>query len=265
MTREVEASGGVAEVRLVPDEEFVADAETVFPIVVDPSVSINVGFDTYVQSGTTWDVSTATELRLGTYNGGTNVARSFLQFNTTAIAGKVIGEAWLDLFAYHSWSCTPKNWQVWHTGGVSSATRWTAQPSWMSHQATSSETAGYSASCPDAWTSANVKNIVAYAANNSHSQLTLGVRAESESDNFGWKRFYSADNGSYIPSLWVNYSSHPSIPNYAAIPEGQYHWWTEPGTGAKTLYVTAAKPTLQATVADPDGGVVQGLFSLIQG
>lgn len=265
VAREVTVVGGDAVVRLVPDEGFLTDPGTVFPVVVDPSVNIKVGFDTYVQSGNTYDSSTATEIRLGTYDGGATVARSFLQFNTAAIAGKVVSAARLDLYAFHSWSCSARNWQVWHTNSVSSATRWTSQPLWRSLQATSSATAGYSASCPDAWANVDVKNIVAAGAANSDAQLTLGLRAENEGDSAGWRRFYSADNGAYAPSLWVTYNSYPASPGVVYLGKDEPSWWTDPATGARTLYVKVARPTFSALVSDPDGGSVRAQFSLLNG
>lgn len=266
VAREVAVAGGVAEVSLVPDEEFLTDPGTQFPVVVDPSVSIRVGFDTYVQSGYTGDASAATELRLGTFDGGTSVARSFLQFATTAIAGKVVTAARLDLFAFHSYSCTARNWQVWHTFSASTATRWTAQPSWRSLQATTSATAGYSASCPDAWANVDVKNIVAAGAANSDAQLTLGLRAENEADTYGWKRFYSAENGANIPSLWVTYNSYPNTPSGAAHASStEYYKGVDPVTGAATLYVTTPRPSFSAIVSDPDGGTVRGAFDILLG
>ncbi len=38
------------------------------------------------------------------------------------------------------------------------------------------------------------------------------IKAENERDNYGWKRVYQANNGAYIPSVWVTYNSTPNVP-----------------------------------------------------
>jgi hypothetical protein len=63
------------------DREFLADPETVYPVVVDPTVNPSLGFDAFVQNGWTGDQSGSPELKLGTYNGGGSKARSFLRFD----------------------------------------------------------------------------------------------------------------------------------------------------------------------------------------
>lgn len=258
-------SENTAEVTLDGAEELLTDDETVYPVVIDPSVNLNRGFDTYVQTDSFVDKSADNEIRLGTYNNGTVVARSFINFPTTAIAGRVVTNAVLELYNYHSYSCTAKSWEVWHTGAVSTGTRWTSQPGWITKMATSTETAGYSDACGDAWVHANVTPAMKYAADRSDAQITLGLRATNEADSYGWKRFYSANNGAYVPSIWVTYNSYPSIPAGSSHASGQYAWWPNSADANKVLYAKTLKPGFSAIVSDPDAGNVSALFSLTTG
>ncbi|MEU9148781.1 sugar-binding protein, partial [Streptomyces sp. NPDC048349] len=83
----VETKGGV-DLVITPDEKFLADPATKYPVTVDPSTStLGNLFDTYVQQGETVDWSADTELDLG--NPGTKnadgtwrTARSFITWNT---------------------------------------------------------------------------------------------------------------------------------------------------------------------------------------
>ncbi|MFJ1592551.1 hypothetical protein ACIOD0_20235 [Kitasatospora albolonga] len=56
---------------------------------------------------------------------------------------KQILGAKLNLWNFHSWSCSARSWEVWTTNSASTATRWTAQPSWNKKWATSTATKGF--------------------------------------------------------------------------------------------------------------------------
>lgn len=77
--RTVEQTGpGRVLMTLTPGAEILADATTVYPVVVDPEMTIDGGFDTYVHSGAAMDFSTSAELMVGSFNGGASVHRSFI-------------------------------------------------------------------------------------------------------------------------------------------------------------------------------------------
>jgi hypothetical protein len=46
-------------VTLSPDERWLTDPKTVFPVTIDPAVTLNPGYDAFVQSDHTSDQSTA--------------------------------------------------------------------------------------------------------------------------------------------------------------------------------------------------------------
>ncbi|MFI5530534.1 DNRLRE domain-containing protein [Kitasatospora sp. NPDC051853] len=238
----VSQNGDAVDLTLTPDAAFLNDPKTQYPVTVDPAVNLGVGFDTFVQQGYATDVSSQTELKLGN-NGSGQVARSFLQFPMAKITGKQIQNAKLNLWNFHSWSCTAKGWEVWDTGSASTATRWTAQPGWNKKWASSTSTKGYSSSCGDGWVNTDVTTLVQAWANNGNANNTLGIRATDETDEYAWKKFNSGNAASNTPYLSVTYNTKPG----AATP-------ISPLSGALTNDST---PTLTGKATDPDGNTVQ--------
>ncbi|MER8046770.1 DNRLRE domain-containing protein [Streptomyces sp. NPDC094032] len=203
--------GNQVDLTLTPDAKFLADPQTQFPVTVDPAVNIGPSFDTFVQQGYATDMSSSTELKLGN-NGSGQVARSFLAFPMDKILGKQVLSAKLNLWNFHSWSCSPKSWEVWDTGAVSTATRWTAQPSWFNKWATSTSTKGFSSSCADGWVSTDVTSMAKYWVASGNTTNRLGIRATDETDPNGWKRFNSGNAASNTPYMSVTYNTVPGVP-----------------------------------------------------
>ena len=82
-----------AEVSLDGVQTMLDDPATQYPVVIDPSIWLAWGFDTYVQSDSSIDTSGRTYMHVGSYNGGGVVARSFAAFPTSGLVGKEIGRA----------------------------------------------------------------------------------------------------------------------------------------------------------------------------
>ncbi|ADG76302.1 YD repeat protein [Cellulomonas flavigena DSM 20109] len=257
--REVEVADGQVRIDLQPQAEFLTDPATVYPVVVDPELALNGGFDTYVQSNSSANLSTSTELLMGTWNGGSTVARSFVNFSIPPVHGKKVLDAHFVIYEHHAYSCQARNWQVWDTTPASDGTRWSAQPAWMGHYSTSSETRGYSSACPDGDVRANISALVQrWADAPSVSTVGVGLKAENEADSYGWKRFYSAESGAG-PWVWVSYNSVPNVPtNLNVSPRS--------ATAYNGVYWTnTLTPRLSATVSDPDGENLDSNFYLFRG
>lgn len=230
---------------LVPSQDFLQDPATQFPVVVDPAYDIFNGFDTYVLKGFGNDRSQETELRIGTYNGGTNVARSFVHFPTANFANKVVHEAWLNLYNFQSWSCSPRAWTVHASGPASPATTWANQPGQGLYQyAISDETLGYG-ECASGYSSVDVTKLAKDWAAQGLAEGYVTVRAANEADNFAYKRFFSANNGGFIPGIWVKYNDLPAPPSNLTVSDSPN------GTAAPAVTRTLT-PTLSATITDPD-------------
>ncbi|MFF2305911.1 DNRLRE domain-containing protein [Streptomyces sp. NPDC058128] len=242
----VTQDGAAIDLTLTPDAAFLADSATKFPVTVDPAVNIGSSFDTFVQQGYTTDMSTSTELKLGN-NGSGQIARSFLHFPMTQITGKQILGAKLNLWNYHSWSCTPTSWEVWDTPHASTSTRWTNQPGFTDKWATSTATKGFSSSCADGWVSQDIKNLaVAWAANGNGSN-SMGIKATDETSAnapFGWKRFNSGNAASNTPYVSVTYNTVPVAGNPMKVTPGR--------ASAGKNWVTTTTPALSYTASDAE-------------
>ncbi|MFF0476473.1 DNRLRE domain-containing protein [Streptomyces sp. NPDC004284] len=243
----VTQNGDTVDLTLTPDAAFLADPATKFPVTVDPAVNLGTSFDTFVQQGYTSDQSTSTELKLGN-NGSGQIAKSFLSFPMSKITGKVIKSSSLNLWNFHSWSCSARSWEVWDTGSASTSTRYTAQPNWNKKWATSTATKGYSSTCADGWVSTDITSLAATWAANGGATNTLGIRATDETDEYAWKRFNSGNAASNTPYISVTYNTRPG----AATP-------LSPLTGTATNDTT---PTLSGKATDADGNTVRLTFEV---
>ncbi|WP_159042533.1 DNRLRE domain-containing protein [Streptomyces sp. IGB124] len=245
---ELRGEGKDAELVLTPDAKFLADARTQFPITVDPAVNVTPTFDTFVQTNVGTGQSTATELKLGTYDGGSTVARSFMHFPESSFHGKQILGATLNLYNSHSYSCTASEWEVWDTDRAGSGTVWSQQPTWKGMWTRSSETQdtdsgdGHQCASTGGWVKADVRALVEAWSDNGNYDNALGVRARYENDSKSWKRFSSAEGGA-PPYLSVTYNSIPAAPQTDLTPSvpGTIRW-TSSGTPSLTSYAVDGDP-----------------------
>ncbi|MCX5214893.1 DNRLRE domain-containing protein [Kitasatospora sp. NBC_00240] len=247
-----------------PDAAFMADPRTRYPLTVDPSTTAlgNV-FDTRVQQGETVDWSADTEIywgNSGTKNadGSSRQARSFINWNTGPIADALITSANLSLFNFHSGNsdCLPYTWEVWDTGLASTASRWTAQPTWNTKKATSTETKGRDACGGDGWINADVTNLVQTWTSAKKTTSGMGLRAPDETSTKYWKEVNSANAASNVPKLTVNYNYRPRTGTDQQAGSPFYKdtagiWWVDSTT-----------PTLRDTFVDPNNDKVDGTFQI---
>lgn len=251
---------------LVSVADFVADPDVVFPVVVDPAVSLSFALDTYVQSDISTSKASDVELRLGTYDGSA-VARSYLTVNTGQVKGKKILSATLSLWEFHSYSCTAASWQGWSLSSLpSSGTTWANKPAMSTQYGTSSATKGYSSACAAGWVTMDLADLVqAYANNSASSTNGLGLRATSETSTAGWKKFNSGNATSGKPTFEVTFNSYPDTPGASNLSAGDYAWWPSSTATDRQLFVRTTTPTTNITVSDPDGGQVRSSVDIAEG
>ena len=235
--------------RVVPDAEFMTDADTVYPVTIDPPVTEKVDFDAFTQNSYTSDQSGATQLKLGyVVDGGSYYARSHLRFdNLSGYAGAKVVSATLYLWNWHSYSCTPNNWQAWRTDPVTSSVRWTKPPTRRNKNGTSALTKGYSSSCGDGWVTNNVKEGFETAFKSSWSSLSLEIAAESTASQLSWKKFDSME-ASNDPYVSLDYNRPPNTPTSLLV-DGKT---CATGASRPTIATTGGQPALQANLSDPD-------------
>jgi len=261
---EVTVAGDAAAVTMSPGVEFLTDPDVVFPVVIDPSVSLGLPRDTFVQTDWSDDASLQTDLRVGTYN-GSDKARSFLNVDVSKIKGKKILSAKLNLWQFHSWSCTAKSWEVWSANLAETGTVWGNQPAMINKWATSTDTKGHSSGCADGWSNVTITDLVQAWADQSPSTRGLALKATSETDTYGWKRFNSTNASSGKPTITVSYNSYPNTPGTSFINSSQYNWYPSSTDPNKQLFVKTTKPVFSSVVSDPDGGNVFAWFDVLHG
>ncbi|MFJ2812935.1 DNRLRE domain-containing protein [Streptomyces sp. NPDC087294] len=247
---------------LTPDPEYFTKALT-YPVTVDPTTTLAVTTDTWLQTPDYPDsqVSSA-ELKSGTYDAGTDVARSYLKFDVSAFKGKHITSSTLKLYNYYSSTCATSGAATQArrvtSSWSSSSVTWSGQPSTTTTgAATNTGHWGYSSSCPAAWSNWDLQTITQAWADGS-ANYGLQIRSADEKDSTTWRRFRSANysTAGYAPKLVVTYNSYPAVPSSLAIAPSQVNAYN----GKR--YVTSLTPTLSAKVSDPDGSSTLAQFEI---
>ncbi|TQK42329.1 RHS repeat-associated protein [Streptomyces sp. SLBN-118] len=256
------AADGSQTLVLTPDEHFLTEAT--YPVTVDPTSTLAVTTDTWLQTPDYTDSQvSSTELKSGTYDGGTHKARSYLNFDVSKFAGKHITDTNLSLYSYYSSTCSTSgagtqvrritsNWS-------SSTITWGAQPTTTTTGAVTNTAAlGYSSSCPAGTMNFDIDAIVQAWANGS-ANYGLQILGANETDTLTWRRFRSANyisgDNSVEPHLTVTYNSYATTSALAISPSVVNAY-----NGKR--YVTSLTPTLSAKVSDADGGSAQAQFEL---
>ncbi|MHA7274810.1 Ig-like domain-containing protein [Arthrobacter sp. TMT4-20] len=244
--------------------ETILDAEGVtYPIYVDPEWSANRASYVYVDSSfpTTsyWNGQhTDAQMQVGflpakwNYAGGVNkVTRSYWQFNTSPMAGKEILAARFNVTQLWAPSCTARPVDAWVTGGVGSGTTWNAQPGFIQQFASANVAKGYSSACPQGTVGFNMASVKDWITTS--PQWTIGLRADNEADELGWKRFANA------ATVIITYNTKPSAPKVTSMTGCGTVCTGVNGSGTYTRYM---QPTFGATATDPDGGNLGVNFTL---
>jgi hypothetical protein len=228
------------------DKSWLDDPRRVYPVRVDPTQTFQTHADTFVQNTfPSTDYSADPQLKAGTFNGGTDVVRSYADFPIDAdLAGTeaTVNQANLKLHNIHSFSCTDSAFRVYRVASSWNPTilRWGNQPTIGAIVREVSFAHGYSSSCPMAWETIDVTPAVRDWASDAVGPFGLMFRAASETSNSGWKKFDSQNNtrgAEYKPKLDVNW--YEAAPSVALV---------SPADG----FVSAAAPALVATYNDGD-------------
>ncbi|WP_407109569.1 LamG-like jellyroll fold domain-containing protein [Streptomyces sp. DSM 116494] len=270
-TAVADASFAADELTLVPNQEFLNDPATSYPVVIDPpSVTAKLVGWTALWSDSPktsfWNTSHALGVGYDAYVDDKKV-RSLFQFDTRAVAGKKILDA--DFSAYEIWSanCTKKNIQLWRTSTISSARTWASPPSWHALVSTVSAAKGHSSSCPDGSVEFDATAAVVYTAKAKSTTTTLGLRAD-ESDAIAWKQFMSPKDDRITaerkPKLSITYVSIPNTkPTYVKIADPS----TSCSASSSAAYIRDTTPRFTATPTSADGSnaVLRPEFQLYTG
>jgi hypothetical protein len=250
--------GAATELVVEPDQGFLADPSTTYPVTIDPYVNLEPAFDAYVQdtAGNT-DKSGDSDLRLGFTDDAAKgcasgcTARSFLSFhNLSGYWDATVVSAELLLWNFHSHSCTEAKWEAWRVDYVDSTARWGNQPGWIEQLGTSMGTKGYSSGCAAGRVSVQVGKAFQASFNGHWNTANIGLRATSESNHNGWKKFNSTEAADHGPYVVLLYNRKPSVPTGLQV-DSCYSVCASPAV------VRSGQPQVSALVSDPDGGTLR--------
>jgi hypothetical protein len=242
------------EVVVRPDRALLTAKDTVFPVVIDPSLSasawtmINSRFPN--QSYWSFDRNDCPPgysglqcAKVGYTDAGQAMTyRSVFQFNTRNFVGKHVLDAKLSMDLLHSWTCSNSVTEVRVVNKtLGPGTTWSnSASSWSgSVSATASNT-----SCNDVRrrTEWGLTSVAQAAARQGWTTTQLGLKASTESNHSAWKKF---DAGSARYS--VTYNSYPNAPDQVNVNGASCT------TGSGRPYVHTLTPQLRARLTDPDG------------
>ncbi|MCX4993731.1 LamG-like jellyroll fold domain-containing protein [Streptomyces sp. NBC_00568] len=196
----VEVASSGAELRLTPDKELLTDPATTFPVYIDPQTHTPKAGEwtmvsRYWANTPQWRFNDASDAGVGycgwDYCAPYDLKRLFYRFPTGSFGGKSILKATFIAHETHSASCDARSVQLWRTKGITSSTTWNDQLAsgfWIDNIDSRSVAKGASG-CPAGDVEFDATAGVKYAASHDSSYTTFGLRAATEDDKYGWKRF----------------------------------------------------------------------------
>lgn len=206
----VSGSGANTVLTVSVPASLLSDPATVFPVTIDPAIIIGTGKDTFVESSyPTMNFGTANYLKVGTFDAGASVARSYLWFPGANIQNGVVNSAQLLLWNWWTASCTPRTMMVypaatgtWNPNKMtwSGSGPYTGQPPlYRSPAASVSAANGWSSSCPPAQMGGaggiDVTSIAQAWTSGGLPNYGIGLVAANETDPLSWWQFRSSNWG----------------------------------------------------------------------
>ncbi|MEU6310697.1 LamG-like jellyroll fold domain-containing protein [Streptomyces sp. NPDC047014] len=252
---------------LTPDQALLDSPSTVFPVLIDPNLQTPrangwAGISRYWENNAYWKFTGdfGTGLCVSSGCASNDVKRVLYAFPIKGwgFVGKRVTNAKLNVWETHAYSCTKKPLQLYATSRIGTGTTWKNSSSssfWVQHLQTVSAARGYTG-CAAGYvefggsTSNALRDKVQQAANGDWVDLTLGLKAENESDGYAWKRFNSN------ASLQVTYNLPPRQAPMSDLS-------MSPGSACSTTPVVITKyPQVTAKVSDPDGEAIGVQFAV---
>ncbi|MFJ5843184.1 DNRLRE domain-containing protein [Streptomyces shenzhenensis] len=217
----VEADLSAGQWTLTPNQDFLNDPATTYPVFIDPSVKKHAqdwttAYDRHPNAtfynGKGFNKGGTHEARVGFESDTWGTSRSY--FNITFdkdLKGTKITRARLQMLETYSWSCQDRSMSVHLTSEINSHTNWKNAPKLHDGNklATKSFAHGYKSGCRDAFETFDVKKGAQKAADKGEDMITFGLRARDEHAQYAWKKFQA--NGDFPPVLELVYNRKPSI------------------------------------------------------
>jgi hypothetical protein len=217
-------------ISFTPDWSFLSDPATTYPVTIDPTYSDDEtntnGYDTYAYSP---DPSTAegaydstNELKIGTFDGGTSRANSYLWFNIGSLYNSdwTVNSASLRMYNYYSYSCynsaqTPST-RIWgadapkftRSGTTSNNQPYTDGKAYIGSQDFSW---GYSSACGGRNVTFDAQALAQRWSNGTEANNGIELSTSDNANSYGWKKFYNgaaASTSTQKPQLTISYDTN---------------------------------------------------------
>ncbi|MEE1941934.1 LamG-like jellyroll fold domain-containing protein [Streptomyces sp. TRM 70361] len=260
----VEVPVGGGELVLSPDKGVLRGEDTVYPVFIDPQwysprASAWTMASQYWASSPQWKFNGDPDAGLGycgwDYCRPHDTKRLFYRIPTKRFEGRTVLSAEFVVRNVWSASCSAREVQLWRTRGISSSTTWNTQNAdgfWVDRLRTASFAHGYEG-CAAKDAEFDVKPAVQQAADGRWDTLTFGLRASSETDRYGWKRFSDKAH------LRVRYNRPPPQIRMSQLVQDPGGTCARPGAAKRVRTL----PKVRANnVTDPDGDNVAVQFQL---
>ncbi|MFF3329270.1 DNRLRE domain-containing protein [Streptomyces sp. NPDC002888] len=206
---------------LTPNQEFLDDPATTYPVFIDPSIkkhtqnwttAYNRHPNATFYNGKGFNKGGTHEARVGFESDTWGTSRSYFNISfDKGLRGAKITSAKLRMLETYSWSCQSRSMSVHLTGGIDAHTNWKNAPKLHDGNklATKSFAHGYKSGCRDAFETFDVKKGAQKAADKGQTMITFGARARDEHAQYAWKKFQA--DGDYAPTLELVYNRKPTI------------------------------------------------------
>ncbi|MEU6728460.1 DNRLRE domain-containing protein [Nonomuraea wenchangensis] len=262
-TSDLVTKNGRTELVIEPDQAFLADAGTAYPVSVAAAVTLPGMTDVWISDYGTPGSSTYrnTTLWVGTYDdsGAALVERAYLKFDTSALAKVNVSAATLSMRRTEAYGCGDaqsgiKAQRV-TAAWTDTALTWENQPGTATAgEAVANDTASCGAPGTMSWNLAAMAQAWASGSAN-HGLMLRGVDETLDGGRPQYDRAFESFNATNKPTLNVTYTLG-STPTVAGLQ-------ISPATSAGgTVTATSLTPQLAATVADTAGGNLTGQFEI---
>lgn len=250
-------------VTISPDQAFLADPATRYPVSLDPDnwcTSCGIQAHAVVQSGfpsahnynaSTGDLS---DLKAGyETDDSAGTSRSYVQMDSSRIAGTVVKSASLNTTITHTYNCSnAANTDLWLTGPFGGDITWNNQPGWSYYL--SSNNVANCGNAPDVAGQFDATRAAQQSANERWPNISFAL-LEGPGGLASWRRF------ALNPYLQVNYDSKPNPPSGLSMQHGLLPCTS----GANRPWVYTKNPQLAGKVSDPDGGTLYAKYAVANG
>jgi hypothetical protein len=246
---------------LTPDQDFLNDPATVYPVFIDPSVKKHVQNWTTAYNrhpnatfynGKGFNKGGTHEARVGFESDTWGTSRSYFNIDFDQnLKGTKITSARLVMLETYSWSCQPRSMSVHLTTAINGHTNWKNAPKLHDGNklAAKSFAHGYNSSCRDAYETFDVKSGAQRAVDKGQATITFGLRARDEDAQYAWKKFQA--NGDNAPYLELVYNRAPAVvtDSLDLNPDGKCT------TSAPYVRMGSGDLTFTAKATDKDGNL----------